>query len=78
MLALQAEYRYKINQLVSGAIFVDSGQVAPRVGAIAWSQFKTTYGTGVRFGASGGAALRLDLAFGGDGPTFIFGLGHAF
>jgi hypothetical protein len=78
MLALQTEYRYQINRLVSGAIFVDSGQVAPRVGAIGWSQFKTTYGTGVRFGASGGAALRFDLAFGGDGRTFIFGLGHAF
>ena len=78
LLALQTEYRYQVNRLVSGAIFVDAGQVAPRVRAIAWSQFKTTYGTGVRFGASGGAALRFDLAFGGDGPTFIFGLGHAF
>jgi hypothetical protein len=78
MLALQAEYRYAINKLISGAIFVDSGQVAPRVSAIEWSQLKTTYGTGVRFGALGGAALRFDLAFGGDGPTFIFGLGHAF
>jgi hypothetical protein len=78
MLALQGEYRYQINRLVNGAIFIDAGQVAPRVDAIAWSQFKTTYGTGVRFGASGGAALRLDFAFGGDGPTFIFGLGHAF
>jgi hypothetical protein len=78
LLALQTEYRYQINKLVSGAIFVDSGQVAPRVGAIEWSRFKTTYGTGVRFGALGGAALRFDMAFGGDGPTFIFGLGHAF
>ena len=78
LLALQAEYRYQINGLINGAIFVDSGQVAPLVSAIGWSQFKTTYGTGVRFGASGGAALRFDLAFGGDGPTFIFGLGHAF
>ena len=78
MLALQAEYRYQVSPLVSGAIFVDAGQVAPRVRAIQWSQFKTTYGTGVRFGAGGGAALRFDLAFGGEGPTFIFGLGHAF
>jgi hypothetical protein len=78
LLALQTEYRYQINKLVNGAIFVDSGQVAPRVGAIEWSRFKTTYGTGVRFGALGGAALRFDMAFGGDGPTFIFGLGHAF
>jgi hypothetical protein len=78
MLALQGEYRYQINLLMSGAIFVDSGQVAPRVGALGWSQFKTTYGTGVRFGHGGAAALRFDVAFGGEGPTFIFGLGHAF
>ena len=78
MLALQAEYRYQVSPLVSGALFADAGQVAPSVRAIQWSQLKTTYGTGVRFGAAGGAALRFDLAFGGDGPTFIFGLGHAF
>jgi hypothetical protein len=78
MLALQGEYRYLINGLINGAIFVDSGQVAPRVGDFGWSRFKTTYGTGVRFGNLGGAALRFDLAFGGDGPTFVFGLGHAF
>ncbi len=78
LLALQGEYRYLVNKLMSGAIFVDSGQVAPSASAIGWSRFKTTYGTGVRFGALGGAALRFDLAFGGEGPIFIFGLGHAF
>jgi outer membrane translocation and assembly module TamA len=78
MLALQAEYRYQVSPLISGALFVDAGQVAPSVRAIQWSQLKTTYGTGVRFGAAGGAALRFDLAFGGNSPTFIFGLGHAF
>lgn len=78
MLALQGEYRYQVSPLIGGALFVDAGQVAPTVGAIEWSRFKTTYGTGVRFGAAGGAGLRFDLAFGGDGPTFIFALGHAF
>jgi hypothetical protein len=78
MLALQAEYRYQISPLVSAALFADAGQVAPRVDAIGWSRFKTTFGTGVRFGAGSAAALRFDLAFGGDGPTFIFALGHAF
>ncbi len=78
LLALQAEYRYQVSPLVAGAIFVDAGQVAPRVRAIEWSQFKTTYGAGVRFGAAGSAALRFDLAFGGARPTFILGLGHAF
>jgi outer membrane protein assembly factor BamA len=78
LLALQAEYRYQVSPLVGGALFADAGQVAPSVGAIQWSEFKSTYGIGVRFGAAGGAALRFDLAFGGDRPTFIFGLGHAF
>ena len=78
MLALQGEYRYQVSPLVSGAVFADAGQVAPKVGDIEWSRFKTTYGAGVRFGAAGGAGLRFDFAFGGDGPTFIFALGHAF
>ena len=78
MLALQAEYRYQVSPLISGAVFADAGQVAPSLHAIGWSRFKTTYGAGVRFGAGGSAALRFDLAFGGDGLTFIFGLGHAF
>jgi hypothetical protein len=78
MLALQAEYRYQISPLMNGALFVDAGQVAPRVRALEWSAFKTTYGAGIRFGAAGGAALRFDLAFGGVRPTLILGLGHAF
>jgi hypothetical protein len=78
LLVLQAEYRYPINPLASGAIFVDTGQVAPSASMLAWSRFKTTYGTGLRLGASGAASLRLDVAFGGDGPKFILGLGHAF
>jgi hemolysin activation/secretion protein len=78
LLVLQAEYRYPINPLVSGAIFVDTGQVAPRARMLAWSRFKTTYGTGLRLGASGAASLRLDVAFGGESPRVILGLGHAF
>ena len=78
MLALQAEYRYRINPLMSGALFVDSGQVAPRARDFAWSRQLTTYGVGIRFGNAGAAALRLDVAFGGEGPTLVFGMGHAF
>jgi hypothetical protein len=78
MIALQAEYRYYVNALMSGAVFADSGQVAPRVREFAWSRLQTTYGVGVRFGPRGAAALRLDLAFGGSGPTLVFGGGHAF
>lgn len=78
LLVLQGEYRYQVNPLVSGALFVDAGQVAPSARVLAWSRFKTTYGAGVRLGVGGAAALRLDLAFGGERPTIILGLGHAF
>lgn len=78
LLALQAEYRYRVNPLMSGAVFVDSGQVASRAREFAWSRFRTTYGVGLRLGWAGAAALRLDLAFGGDHPTLVFGMGHAF
>src|ERR671919_701833 len=78
LLVLQGEYRYEINPLMSGAVFVDAGQVAARARALAWSQFETTYGFGVRFGAAGAAALRFDLAFGGDRPRLVLGMGHVF
>jgi outer membrane protein assembly factor BamA len=78
LLVLQAEYRYQINPLVNGAVFVDTGQVAASARGLAWSRFRTTYGTGLRLGARGAAALRLDVAFGGESPKAILGLGHAF
>jgi len=78
LLALQAEYRYRVNTLISGALFVDSGQVASRARDFGWSQFRTTYGVGLRLGWGGAAALRLDLALGGDRPALVFGMGHAF
>lgn len=78
LIALQAEYRYLVNPLASGAVFVDSGQVARGTSDFAWSRFETTYGVGVRLGASGAAALRFDLAFGSEGPALVLGTGHAF
>lgn len=78
LLALQAEYRYRINPLMSGAVFVDAAQVAGEVRALSWSGFRTTYGVGLRLGDRGGAALRLDLAFGANRPRLVVGFGHAF
>lgn len=78
LLALQAEYRYRINPLMSGAVFVDAAQVADKVRALSWSGFRTTYGVGLRLGDRGGAALRFDLAFGANRPRLLVGFGHAF
>lgn len=78
LLVLQAEYRYQVNPFVNGAVFVDTGQVAASASGLAWSRFRTTYGAGLRLGSRGAAAMRLDVAFGGDSPRVILGLGHAF
>jgi hypothetical protein len=78
LLVLQAEYRYEINPLMHGAIFVDAGQVAPRARDLALPELKTSYGTGLRFGAAGAASFRLDVAFGGGAPRLLIGMGHAF
>ena len=78
LLVLQGEYRYQVSPLLGGAVFLDAGQVAPTAHALAWSQFETTYGVGVRFGFGGAAALRMDFALGGDAPSFIMAFGHAF
>lgn len=78
LLLLQTEYRYVVNSFVGAALFVDAGQVTPGLRDFSWSQFSTSYGFGLRLGARGSAALRLDLAFGGERPRLVLGLGHAF
>lgn len=78
LLLLQTEYRYVVNSFVAAALFADAGQVAPSLDAISWSGFRTSYGFGLRLGTRGSAALRLDLAFGGERPRLVLGLGHAF
>ena len=67
---LQAEYRWRINEFVSGALFYDTGAVAPRLGDL--SKFKRDYGLGLRAGSRNGVAFRTDLAFGsGEGTRLL-------
>lgn len=78
LMAVQAEYRYLLNPFMHGALFVDAVEVVPALGALSWRSIRWTGGVGLRVGARGGAALRLDLAFGRSGPRVAFGAGHAF
>lgn len=78
LIALQAEYRFVVNPFVGAAVFTDVGQVAGRFDELAWSRFRASYGVGLRAGARGTAAIRLDLAFAGSDPRLVLGLGHAF
>jgi hypothetical protein len=78
LLAVQAEYRFEILTALDGAIFYDAGQVAPKLDRLRWRDFERDWGFGLRFGGNGGVFLRLDLAYGGEGPRTWLRFGHVF
>jgi hypothetical protein len=78
LLALQAEYRFEILTALDGAIFYDAGMVAPRLDGLRLRDFERDWGIGFRFGGNGGVFLRLDLAYGGEGPRTWLRFGHVF
>jgi Omp85 superfamily domain len=78
LLALQAEYRFEIFTALDGALFYDAGQVAPSLDRFRWRDFERDWGFGFRFGGNGGVFLRLDLAYGGEGPRTWLRFGHVF
>jgi hypothetical protein len=69
-LLVQAEYRWRINDLVTGALFYDTGTVARTLGDL--GRFERNYGVSLRAGVDLGAVFRMDLAFGGrEGTRFL-------
>lgn len=69
-LLLQGEYRWRINELMSGALFADAGAVAARLEDL--GRLEKSWGAGLRFGGRMGTALRLDVAFGsGEGTRVL-------
>ena len=66
-LLLQAEYRWRINELIAGALFYDTGAVARRLSDI--GTLERSYGIGMRVGGRNGVSFRADLAFGGSDGT---------
>lgn len=78
LLAVQAEYRFEILTALDGALFYDAGQVAPSLDRLRWKDFERDWGFGLRFGGNGGVFLRLDLAYGGEGPRTWLRFGHVF
>jgi hypothetical protein len=66
---LQAEYRWRINALVSGALFYDTGAVGPRMRDL--GSFERDYGFGLRIGSRNGVVMRADFAFGGESPRLL-------
>jgi hypothetical protein len=68
-LLLQAEYRWRINELIAGALFYDAGAVARRVEDV--GSLEKNYGIGMRVGSRTGVVFRADLAFGGRDGTLL-------
>ena len=69
-LLFQGEYRWRINEFVTGALFYDTGAVAPELGDI--GRLERDYGFGLRAGSRSAVAVRMDVAFGGrEGTRFL-------
>ena len=66
---MQAEYRFEIFTALDGAVFYDTGQVAPTLEAFALKDFERDWGVGIRLGSNGGVFLRVDVAFAGESGT---------
>lgn len=65
-LYVQAEYQQRVHKYVAAAVFLDAGQVGPRLLDMRMGNLLTDYGVGVRLGRAGGPNLRTDIAFGGE------------
>ena len=60
---VQAEYRWRINEFVTGALFYDTGAVGASLDEL--GRFERNYGISLRAGNRMGSAFRIDYAFGG-------------
>jgi outer membrane protein assembly factor BamA len=73
----QAEYRWRINELMHGAIFYDTGAVARTLEDL--GKLERDYGFGIRIGGRAGVALRTDIAFGsGEGTRYLIRFENVF
>lgn len=73
----QAEYRWRVNEFVTGALFYDAGAVARSLGDL--GRLEHDYGIGLRAGSRAGVAFRFDVAFGsGEGTRLLLRFNNAF
>ena len=76
-LLIQAEYRWRINEFVTGALFYDTGAVGPTLDKV--GRLEHDYGFGLRAGSRATVAFRMDVAFGGrEGTRFLLRFDDAF
>src|SRR5688572_1476052 len=71
LLLMQAEYRIPLHKYVHSSVFVDAGQVAPRVSDL-FSDLKANTGFSLSFVRKGKTVGRMDLGFGGGEGVHLF------
>ena len=77
-LLLSGEYRWTAGPLADMAIFLDAGQVAPRVADFGISHFKKTYGIGLLLHTMTTSITRIDLARTPEGNSVVFSFSPRF
>jgi outer membrane protein assembly factor BamA len=79
LMLMQAEYRWDINAIMSGALFYDAGKVAPSSSHLNFKDLATDYGIGFRVGTRNGVSLRFDVALGsGEGSRYLLRFDNVF
>ena len=77
-MALTAEYRWKAGHFLDMALFVDAGQVAPRLADLDLRKFKKTYGLGMSFHTPATTVTRIEVARTGEGTALVFSFSPSF
>ena len=74
-----AEWRWIPNRMaMDAALFFDAGTVADRFDALSFGNMESNVGLGVRFHSPVATPLRLEVAWGRNGPRLIFAASPAF
>jgi hypothetical protein len=76
-LLLQAEYRWEPTPALEFAGYVDSGEVAASTSDLRLSDFRTSYGVGLRIKTWQAVFVRMDLAWSEEGTHFRFRFSQA-
>src|SRR5262249_30176687 len=77
-LLLQGEWRIMVNRYLDTAFFYDAGKVAARTSDLDLNHLHTDFGFGVRSHGPTATPLRVELAHGKEGLSFIFASSASF
>lgn len=77
-LLMTAEYRWAVGPLVDMALFVDAGQVAPRIDDFAASDLRASYGVGFSVHTPNATVTRFELARSREGLGLLISFGPSF